>query len=645
MSRLADLLHRFRKDERGVFLVVFAVLGLVLIATSGAVVDFTRIQQARTKAQTALDAAALALSGQVGKTGVTADTLKAQAQLLLTERVADTTVTATVETAVPDKENGKLTLTASVIIPTYFVQLVGVKSVKANMLSEVTRSSHNLEVAVAADLTYSMTGSVTCAVGETGPCTRLTALKSALATTIDLLVQADQSPTYSKMAIAPYSNGVNVGTFADEVRGAIIGGKTISNVTGTSGSIRTISAISKANPAVVTTTANHGFANGDFIYVGGVAGGQFTGIAEGIYKVSPNGTSLNSFKLLKADGTNFSTSGYSGTYTSNSGKVVKCANSTCKVVSSTTTSHGFENTDIVLIKSSGATYFNDKYIEVSEKTSSTFVPKGVSPLTANIMGTGGTAYCTKYGCQYYRFTNSNNTFTTVEPTECAVERTTETNAYLDTSPMTAPVGIQYAPSNGVYYSGYPTLEACPTSAIQPLTSNIDTLKALVTGFQPQGSTAGHIGLAWAWYMLSPDFTGGVPSWPTSPISAKPAAYLDDDTVKVIILMTDGEFNTMYDYGVPSENAAFVDSSKKSTNNAFKTSLEQAEELCLEIKKAKYGITIYTIGFGISAGSPGDTMLSECASDTTKYKTASDSATLTAAFQEIADELSNLRVSK
>jgi hypothetical protein len=261
------------------------------------------------------------------------------------------------------------------------------------------------------------------------------------------------------------------------------------------------------------------------------------------------------------------------------------------------------------------------------------------------MGNGGDAYCTKYGCQYYRFTNSNNALTTFEPTECAVERTTETNAYLGTSPMTAPVGIQYAPSNGVYYNGPPTLEACPTSAIQPLTSNITTLKSLVTGFQPQGSTAGHIGLAWAWYMLSPDFTDGVPSWPTSPISAKPAAYLDDDTVKAIILMTDGEFNTMYDYGVPSENAAFVDSSRKSTNNAFKTSLEQAEELCLEIKKAKYGITIYTIGFGISTGSAADTMLSECATDTNKYKTASDSATLTTAFQEIADELSNLRVSK
>ena len=41
MQRFARLLSRFRKDESGAFMVLFAVLALVLIATSGAVVDFT----------------------------------------------------------------------------------------------------------------------------------------------------------------------------------------------------------------------------------------------------------------------------------------------------------------------------------------------------------------------------------------------------------------------------------------------------------------------------------------------------------------------------------------------------------------------------------------------------------------------------
>ena len=56
---------RFRRDESGVFVVLFAVLALVLIATSGAVVDFTYMQTARTRAQTALDAAALALQTRI----------------------------------------------------------------------------------------------------------------------------------------------------------------------------------------------------------------------------------------------------------------------------------------------------------------------------------------------------------------------------------------------------------------------------------------------------------------------------------------------------------------------------------------------------------------------------------------------------
>ena len=41
MRRFTDLLKRFRRDESGAFLVIFALLAIVLIATSGAVVDFT----------------------------------------------------------------------------------------------------------------------------------------------------------------------------------------------------------------------------------------------------------------------------------------------------------------------------------------------------------------------------------------------------------------------------------------------------------------------------------------------------------------------------------------------------------------------------------------------------------------------------
>src|SRR5215207_4744067 len=137
IKSFGDLLIRFRKDERGVFLVIFAILALVLIAASGAVVDFTRVQQARTRAQTALDAAALALQGTITDTGVTAATLKTKAQALLTERIADSTVTAVIESATPDLTAGKLTIVGYISVPTYFVQLVGIKDIRSAMLAEV----------------------------------------------------------------------------------------------------------------------------------------------------------------------------------------------------------------------------------------------------------------------------------------------------------------------------------------------------------------------------------------------------------------------------------------------------------------------------------------------------------------------------
>lgn len=635
MQRLQQLLSRFRKDERGVFLVIFAVIGIVLVATSGAVVDFSRVQQARTHAQTGLDAAALALQGDITSPGVTPETLRADAEELLIERIADASITAVVVSATPLTSEGKLTLSAYIEVPTYFVQLVGIRTIRANVLSQVTRQSSDLEVSVAADITYSMLGS------------KLTALQDALKFTIGELVSTSQppdAPTYSKMAIAPYSNGVNVGAYADNVRGPITAGISITNVAGTTGTVKTISAVTKATNlnlyTTITTSANHGFSNDDFVYIGGVTG--MTQLTEGIYRV---GSKTNTtFRLIRAsDNSNYDSRTWSN-YTANSGRVIKCATATCKITVTTQSNHNFANTDIVWITGSGATYFNNAATEVTEKTNTTFVPKGVTPLTSNIIGTGGTAYCTKYRCEYYRFTNASSTTNMFRPTECAVERTTSTYASLDTPPSTDFLGIQYAPENG-RYPGSPELEACPVVAIQPLTSSRSTLTDLVDDFVAQGSTAGHLGLAWAWYMLSPDFlTGAIGTqWPAD---SKPAAYKKSKLVKAIILMTDGDFNTMYNVGIPAKDAGIINNANKSSGNApYGSSSTQATALCTEIKKSKYGILLYTIGFGITTNSAGDKFLKACATSPTMYKTASDATTLKAAFAAIAQSLSELRISR
>ena len=55
---------------------------------------------------------------------------------------------------------------------------------------------------------------------------------------------------------------------------------------------------------------------------------------------------------------------------------------------------------------------------------------------------------------------------------------------------------------------------------------------------PGGTTAGQLGTAFAWYMLSPNWAD---IWPAD---SKPAAYGTAKLRKIAVLMTDGAYNTL-----------------------------------------------------------------------------------------------------
>ncbi len=78
--RRGGIARRFARDERGVFMVLFAILGLVLVATAGSVVDYTGMEQMRTRAQQALDASALGLQPRIySNPAPQAETLRSEA--------------------------------------------------------------------------------------------------------------------------------------------------------------------------------------------------------------------------------------------------------------------------------------------------------------------------------------------------------------------------------------------------------------------------------------------------------------------------------------------------------------------------------------------------------------------------------------
>ena len=157
---------------------------------------------------------------------------------------------------------------------------------------------------------------------------------------------------------------------------------------------------------------------------------------------------------------------------------------------------------------------------------------------------------------------------------------------------------------------------CPSATVIPITNDRNLLRSQINGLSADGYTAGHIGVAWAWYLLSPKWAD---IWPSA---SRPVAYNDEDTIKVVILMTDGEFNTAYESGNGSSTA-------------------QAKKLCKNMKKE--GVIIYSVAF--QAPWSAKKTLQNCATDSSHYFDASSGAELHAAFAEIAVNVRKLFLSE
>ena len=123
------------------------------------------------------------------------------------------------------------------------------------MQSEVTRNRTNLEVSVALDTTGSMAGS------------KITALMTATNNLIDLIVKDVQTPTYSKMAIVPWSFGANVGTLCDGSARSRFAGPGPSPTQRGNRRRRRFRPSQKPTPASSRRQLNHGFSTGDYVYL------------------------------------------------------------------------------------------------------------------------------------------------------------------------------------------------------------------------------------------------------------------------------------------------------------------------------------------------------------------------------------------
>ena len=255
----------------------------------------------------------------------------------------------------------------------------------------------------------------------------------------------------------------------------------------------------------------------------------------------------------------------------------------------------------------------------------------------NVRGTILSGTCILPGCLLFQFLNAQ-----VPPqirlhniSTCVSERTGP-QAFTDA-----------APSGGLVGSNYPVASnPCPSNTIVPLTNNKSLLKSAIDSLQAEGSTAGQIGVAWGWYLLSPNW-GYL--WPTSqPVAYSELGKLDAKgrplARKIAILMTDGAFNTAYCNGVISQDSGSGSGSNSDHINCNATngnSFNQSETLCSNIKGT--GIVVYTVGFNIGGNQQAIDLMTNCATDASHAYLASTGAQLQQVFRDIATRIANLRL--
>jgi Flp pilus assembly protein TadG len=600
LVELAVFARNFFRQKKGNVATIFALSLLPLLTATGAAVDYSRAVKVRSHLLQALDAAGLAAGAA---TGLNQTQLTALAQNYFNANFPST------ELGVPGTlkltlDGNKLTLSAAATLDTAVMHVLGVDSLTVNENIEIMRGAMNIEVGLALDATGSMGG------------TKISDLRAAAKELIDIVVQDSQTPYYSKVALVPYSMAVNVGSYASQIRGPVTDTKSITGASWSTGSTKNITNITKANPAVVTSNG-HGFVNGNRIYITNVSG--MTNVNGNSYTVS--GVTTNTFQL---SGTN--SSGYK-TYKSG-GTAIKCQNSDCSIVI-TSSNHGFSNDDLIYISGViGMTELNNNFFTVASKTTNDFALSGTWGPDYSTYISGGKIYCTEEGCEYFNFTSASGSSKTFKITTCVTERTTD--AFTDVAPSTTYLGRNYRDPSS----------SCISGQIVPLSSDKTYLKNQIGALAAGGSTAGHIGVAWAWYMVSPDFAY---LWPSG---SKPAAYNTEELTKVVVLMTDGLFNSPYCKGVIAKDATSGSGSSSehiNCNAPNKDAYYQAKQLCDEMRKKN--VVVYTVGFDIGDDDKALDLMNYCAKDEDYVYLASDGAELTEAFKAIGQGISNLRVSK
>jgi hypothetical protein len=284
------------------------------------------------------------------------------------------------------------------------------------------------------------------------------------------------------------------------------------------------------------------------------------------------------------------------------------------------------------VTSHNGQYYNGCFTSTKDGSNKIIVSSGSNNATCNgfssancsCSGSGSSKVCQTQKWNHSWVSNNHSTWS-----NCVVDRQRQT---LQTATATGPrvaASKDYDSSNDQPGSGdtlFPAanVSTCVASSVLTIptswtASQWTTLGTHVTNMDAGGSTNQAIGAAHGWQMLTPGSPYGTPAVPQS-------------VTRVMILFSDG-LNTMDrwwgdGYTENTTEDGYIDGRTAATCTAAKAD----------------GVVIYAIYVHI--GSSGNSAtLQNCASSTDKYYDLTTSASIKEAFADIAQKITNLRVSQ
>ena len=609
MGNQSGFLGKLRAFARATSANVAMMFGLSLLPlaiAAGAGLDFANAMMVRNDMADALDAAALALGAQNNLSSTDANTLA--------QKVFDANYKGTGSPTVTPHFNGQqVSVSASESVATTLLALVGKPYLDISVDTLVVWGQTRLWVALVLDNTGSM--SETDSTGTS----KMTALKNASHSLLTTLQGVSGNAGDVQAAIVPFARDVKVGT--SNVNASWIdwsdwntqyGSAPSSSVGPGSNCPFSVGCVSQPGSTSSTSKVPSSGTYKGYICPNALSSstpGQVGHYYEGCYDSVAQST-LTTVKAvdqpMKDRLTCKTVNGGAATCTENNGYPKTNGSSTSNTTTNTTSGYSGD----------------------SSSTS--------GPVISNTSTTNGSQSCsTSHGtttCTWTRNVTYDSTTTTTTNTGTNFSHTWLINDHslwsgciMDRGPSSIPSGDIPAndydtnltsPNTGIADSLFPAEndQSCPVASITTLTYDWTALSDAVDAMQPNGGTNQTIGLAHGMQVL----TQGDPYNPPT---------LPNNTTRYIILLSDG-LNTLDRwYGNGSAQSSSVDT--------------RMAAACSNAKAA--GFIIYTVFVDLGGTQGNSTVLQNCASDSSKYYDLTTSGSIVTTFNQIAQQITNLRV--